>query len=65
MKFSVPEMSCGHCTAAIEQAVKAADPTADITCDLPGRSVEVTSQLSAEAIAKTLSDAGYEATLTA
>ena len=30
--FKVPDMSCGHCTATIEKAIKAIDPTASVTC---------------------------------
>ena len=65
MKFSVPDMSCGHCTASIENAIKQADPAATVACDLPARSVEVTSALSSEAIANTLDEIGFEASLTA
>lgn len=61
MKFSIPEMSCGHCTASIEKAIKEADPAAQVACDLPSRSVEVTSALSAEAITATLDEIGFEA----
>ncbi|GHG94211.1 heavy-metal-associated domain-containing protein [Pseudodonghicola xiamenensis] len=61
MKFSVPEMSCGHCTASIEKAIKEADPAAEVTCDLPSRSVEVSSSLSAATIATTLDEIGFEA----
>lgn len=39
MKFHVEDMSCGHCTATIEQAVTAAGGHTQI--DLPARLVEV------------------------
>ncbi|ETA51111.1 heavy-metal-associated domain-containing protein [Ponticoccus alexandrii] len=60
MKFSVPEMSCGHCTTAIEKAVKAADPRASVACDLSARTVTVDSALEAGAIQAAMKDAGYE-----
>lgn len=60
MKFSVPEMSCGHCTAAIEKAVKAADPGAAVACDLSDRTVTVDSALEAGAVQAAMKDAGYE-----
>jgi len=63
MKFSVPEMSCGHCTAAIEKAVTAAEPAARATCDLEGRIVEIAGGASAAAIADAIRGAGYEARL--
>ena len=39
--FNVPGMSCGHCTSAIEKAIKAIDPTAMVSFDLGARNVEV------------------------
>ncbi|GEO81991.1 heavy-metal-associated domain-containing protein [Pararhodospirillum oryzae] len=61
MEFSVPTMSCGHCVAAIEQAIKAADPHATLACDLGTRRVSITSTLPAPALRAALKDAGYEA----
>ena len=61
MKFHVPDMSCGHCTAAIEKDVKAADATADVASDLDSKTVEITSTLDVSALQKVLSDAGYPA----
>jgi len=61
MKFNVPDMSCGHCTAAIEAAIKAEDPAARVSCDLEGRKVAVQSGLSEEAITAALAAAGYAA----
>ncbi|GAA6200641.1 heavy-metal-associated domain-containing protein [Aquicoccus sp. SU-CL01552] len=62
MKFSVPDMSCGHCTAAIEAAIKAKDPGATVECDLANRHVAVTGTLSGAAIESTLAEVGYPAT---
>ncbi len=60
MKFSVPEMSCGHCTAAIEKAVKEADPAAALDFDLSSRNVTIRSSLSADDLGAAISQAGYE-----
>ena len=57
--FHVPDMSCGHCTAAIEKAVKSADASAVLRFDLGARTVNVTSQLTEDALAKILDDEGY------
>lgn len=61
-RFHVPDMSCGHCTAAIEKAIRAADPAAGVSCDLDARIVEVESTLSEAAVSDAIRDAGYEAT---
>ena len=58
--FSVPGMSCGHCTAAIEKSVKALDPTAKVNCDLGSHTVSVQSFLSDRAVSEAIRDAGYE-----
>lgn len=39
MDFKVPDMSCAHCKAAIEEAVAAAGGTAQV--DLTAKSVKV------------------------
>ncbi len=61
--FKVPEMSCGHCTAAIEKEIKSADQSAEINCDLSERSVAVQSGLGNDAILAAIEKAGYEATV--
>ncbi|WP_324751981.1 heavy-metal-associated domain-containing protein [Roseovarius sp. Pro17] len=58
-RFDVPEMSCGHCTATIEKAIKAIDPTAKVTCDTGTRKVEVESILNERALSEAIRNAGY------
>lgn len=61
MKFNVPDMSCGHCKAAIESAVKVVDAAAVLTFDMPNRSVDIQSQIDGNRLHAVLSDAGYPA----
>ncbi|WP_296763485.1 heavy-metal-associated domain-containing protein [Sediminimonas sp.] len=61
-RFAVPEMSCGHCTAAIEAALKAADPEARVDCDLGTRHVSIESRLDPDALKAAIAGAGYDAT---
>ncbi len=61
-KFNVPDMSCGHCKAAIEKAVTAADEGADLAFDLDARTVTVASTLDDAALAGILEKEGYPAT---
>ncbi|MFU1479520.1 heavy-metal-associated domain-containing protein [Roseovarius sp. C7] len=58
-RFSVPNMSCGHCTASIQKAIMAADPDAKVSCDLTARIVDVDSTLDEAALAVAIRDAGY------
>lgn len=60
-RYSVPEMSCGHCIATIERQIKSADSAAVVACDLSDRTVTVTSTLTADALLAAFREAGYEA----
>jgi len=62
-KLIVPDMSCGHCTAAIEKAITGLDANAAVNTDLENKTVEITSSLSDDVILKTLADEGYPATV--
>ncbi|WP_416760612.1 heavy-metal-associated domain-containing protein [Roseateles sp. So40a] len=58
-EFKLPDMSCGHCLAAVTEAVKEADAKAEVNVDLPEKTVRVESALSREQLASVLSEAGY------
>lgn len=60
MRFSVPEMSCGHCKSAIETAVKSVDPVAKIDFDMDNRIVEIDSGLDNVSLQSAITTAGYE-----
>lgn len=64
-RFDVPEMDCGHCTAIIEKAIKAIDPSATVTCDTGTRKVDVESTLSERALSDAIRNAGYDVTTAA
>lgn len=65
MQFSVPEMSCGHCTAAIEKAMNELDPAATVNCDLTTRRVTINTSLTKDDVGVALKQAGYESELIA
>lgn len=58
-QFQIPNMSCGHCVRAVTEAVKAADPQAEVQVDLPAHQVQVRSSAPREAVVAQLSQAGY------
>lgn len=58
-RFHLPDMSCGHCVAAITEALKAADPQARIEIDRDAKTASVDSTLPRDALATALSEAGY------
>lgn len=58
MKLNVPDMSCGHCKAAIEKAIDEAGGQAEV--DLDARQVKV-SGIEAEEAVRVIREAGYDA----
>lgn len=60
--YSVPKMSCDHCVAAIEKAVRSLDGAATVRCDLGAKTVTVESAASREDVLAKLSAEGYPAT---
>lgn len=61
-KLSVPEMSCGHCKAAVEKAVSGVDDLADLEFDMEARTVEIESDIDAAGLIAALKTEGYEST---
>lgn len=59
ISFNIPSMSCGHCVGVITKSVKAADPAAEVEIDLPNHNVQVETTHTREAMAATLTKAGY------
>lgn len=59
--LSIPDMSCGHCKAAIEAAILKLDPTASVTVDLTTRHAKVTSTQPVEALINALDSVGFPA----
>ena len=57
--FTLPDMSCGHCVAAITEALKAADAQARVDINRETRTAEVDSALPRETLAAALAEAGY------
>lgn len=62
VKLHVPNMSCGHCSASIEEAVLSFDADALIAVDLKGRTVEIDSDAGASQLIALIKSAGFEAT---
>jgi len=61
MKFHVPDMSCGHCKASVEQAMRALDAGAGVQVDLSSRTVEVTTARAAAEVLAALDEIGFPA----
>jgi copper chaperone len=58
-RFTVQDMTCGHCAATITEAVKAVDPAGRVEIDLAAKLVQVDSALPAERLAAAITRAGF------
>ena len=59
IEFQIPAMSCGHCVQAVTEAVKTADPAAELSVDLPTKTVRVQTTADRQVLIEQLSEAGY------
>jgi len=57
--FSVPDMSCGHCKARIEKALKEWGKASNCSVDLASKQVVVESAEGPEIIERLIEDVGY------
>ena len=58
-RFSIPDMTCDGCVAAITRAVRAGDPAATVEADLPRHELTIRSERPAADIAAAIDAAGF------
>lgn len=58
MKLHIPDMSCGHCTAAVAKTVQALDGAAVVTTDLTMRQAQIDTSADLAAVQAALAAAG-------
>lgn len=63
LTFVIEKMKCAGCVAAIETALNALDGVEDINVSLEEHQATLSSSKPADGIAKTITDAGFPATL--
>ncbi len=61
--LSIPDMNCGHCRAAVEQALAAVPGAGQVTVDLAARMATVSGPADLAPLLAALDAAGYPATL--
>ena len=64
-RFTVPDMTCGGCIAAITKAVQRLDPAATIAADLATHRLDIASTQPEAALAAAIDDAGFTAQIAA
>ena len=60
LKLKVPQMTCGHCAATIEKAVKSLDPAAKVQVDLGTKIVTVETASDETSVKDAIEAAGYD-----
>lgn len=61
LSLSVPDMTCGHCEAAVKQEVGAVPGVTGVTVDLESKDVVVTGAgLDREALVAAIDEAGFD-----
>ena len=61
--LSIPDMTCGHCKAAVTQALTALDPGAKVEIDLTARTARVDSPTPPAEMIAALDRIGFPANL--
>jgi len=61
IRFTVPAMTCGHCTSAVQHEVSTVDGVREVTVDLDSKVVVVSgSDVSIDALVAAVDEAGYD-----
>ena len=63
--LNIPDMTCGHCKATVETTLSGLDPMADVTVDLPAKTVRLETDADIETVLKALAEKGFPATVAA
>ena len=63
MDIKIPDMSCGHCSAAVTRAVQALDAKAKLEFDMPARRAKVDTTASPPQVLAALEAVGFPASL--
>jgi copper chaperone len=60
MEFIVKGMTCGHCEAAVQRAVRRVAPQAEVTVERARDRVSIAGGIDADRVESAIRDAGYE-----
>jgi len=60
LQLKVPQMTCSHCAATIEKAVKTVDPAAKVQVDLGSKTVTIKTASDETSVTDVIKAAGYD-----
>lgn len=59
MKFTVENMKCGGCSAAVQSKLEALEGVEQVAVDLATKTAEIKGTVEADLVIETLTEAGY------
>jgi len=59
LKLKVPDMTCGHCVATVEKAVRGVDALASVKTDLAQKIMTIETTAAAQSVSEAIRNAGY------
>lgn len=64
-RLAVPDMTCGHCKASVEAALKALPDAGTVTVDLAAKTVTTSGTAPVKALLHALDEVGFPASVVA
>lgn len=62
LRYTIENMTCGHCVATVTKAVQGVDANAIVRADVAGRSLEIDTGATSEIVSAAIAAAGYRVT---
>lgn len=63
--LSIPDMTCSHCKASVESALRTLSDAGEITVDLSAKTATVTGAAAPASLLRALDEVGFPATVIA
>ena len=63
IKLTVQDMTCGHCVKSIKEALSLLDSNVEVNADLDAGTLEISSNMTTDAILAAIEEAGFPAQL--
>jgi copper chaperone len=62
LRYTIENMTCGHCVGTVTKAVRGVDVDAEVFADIAGKSLEITTVAQGDVVARAIGQAGYAVT---
>ena len=62
LRYTIENMTCGHCVGTVTRAVRGVDADAEVFADIAAKSLEITTVALGDVMARAIGQAGYAVT---